>query len=151
MTNVVTQSKQDHLQTIVNEIFHNVASVHNVETVLDYVLYDSMYDPELISQFKYNPEKYYDQQDNWIIFLFLSQLSEDDYENVPNIEFISCQSSLDKWMDSITVILKFKECFYSFEYLWSSSSGYIFTTDNNRLVERVPVERIVVDYVVKED
>lgn len=134
MTNVVTQSKQDHLQTIVNEIFHNVASVHNVETVLDYVLYDSMYDPELISQFKYNPEKYYDLQDNWIIFLFLS-----------------CQSSLDKWMDSITVILKFKECFYSFEYLWSSSSGYIFTTDNNHLVERVPVERIVVDYVVKED
>jgi len=152
MTSDVTQTKQDQLQTVLNEIFHIVASVHDVETVLDDVIYDSIYDPELISQFNYDSSKCYKEQDNWIIFLFLSQLNKHDYDDIPQIDFIRCDSRQDLWRDVSTIILKFKENFYSFDYLWSSNSGYYFYTNTPIcLHQRVPVERIVVDYVVKED
>lgn len=152
MTNDVTQTKQDHLQIVLNEIFHIVASVHDVETVLDDVMYDSGYDPELISQFKYDPSKCYEQQDNWIIFLFLSQLNKHDYDDIQQIDFIRCDSCQDSWRDVLTIILKFKECFYSFDYLWSSNNGFCFFTNTPICLHQcVPVERIVIDYVVKED
>lgn len=154
MSNDKPQTKQDALQTILNEVFHLVASRIDVYTLLEEALFDTD-DVEVTDLYKvleYSPSKCYGIEYNQTIFLCIIALRHHSNRGiVPEIEFLPGKS--EPYSEEYTVMFTYNDRIFSFDYSYSSYIGYYFYNDNtkNVLSERIPQKRIVIDYIIKED